>query len=124
MRSLESDLERALREKTDAACEVRRLTSVQESLERELKELRVKEMSQKGDSQTVSATAQRLQSQLQGKQSDIEMLMRAKEELEKLVQVCKKEAIDSEKKAAEYYQQMIRNQENFQVLQSEQRILS
>ena len=84
----------------------------------------MKEMSQKGDSQTVRATAQRLQSQLQGKQSDIEMLMRAKEELEKLVQVCKKEAIDSEKKAAEYYQQMVRNQENFQVLQSEQRILS
>lgn len=52
------------------------------------------------------------------------MLMRAKEELEKLVQVCKKEAIDSEKKTAEYYQQMIRNQENFQVLQSEQRLLS
>jgi chromosome segregation ATPase len=104
VRGLEGDLEKALREKTDAACEVRRLTALQEGLEREMKELRVKEMSQKGDSQTVSATAQRLQSQLQGKQGDIELLMRAKEELEKLVQVCKKEAIDSEKKAAEYYQ--------------------
>ncbi len=62
MRSLEADLEKALREKTDAACEVRRLTSMQEGLEREMKELKVKEMSQKGDSQTVSATAQRLQS--------------------------------------------------------------
>ena len=37
---------------------------------------------------------------------------------QKLVQVCKKEAIDSEKKAAEYYQQMIRNQENCQKLKS------
>lgn len=62
VRGLESDLEKALREKTDAACEVRRLTAMQEGLEREMKELKVKEMSQKGDSQTVSATAQRLQS--------------------------------------------------------------
>ena len=62
VRSLEGDLEKALREKTDASCEVRRLTSLQEGLEREMKELRLKEMSQKGDSQTVSATANRLQS--------------------------------------------------------------
>ena len=56
VRGLESDLEKALREKTDVACEVRRLTAMQEGLEREMKELKVKEMSQKGDSQTVSAT--------------------------------------------------------------------
>jgi hypothetical protein len=62
VRGLEGELENTLREKTDAACEVRRLTALQEGLEREMKELKVKEMSQKGDSQTVSATAQRLQS--------------------------------------------------------------
>ena len=119
MRSLEDDLEQALRDKTDAACEVRRVTAAHEAIEKELKEQRVREMSQKGDSQTAGATVQRLQDQLQGKQADVELLMRAREEMEKLVHECKREAIDSEKKAAEYYQQMIRNQENFQVLQSE-----
>ena len=36
VRNLESDLERALRDKTDAACEVRRLTQATESLEKQL----------------------------------------------------------------------------------------
>ncbi len=67
MRSLEADLEQALRDKTDAACEVRRVTAAHETIERELKEQRVREMSQKGDSQTAGATVQRLQAQLQGK---------------------------------------------------------
>ena len=61
MRTLEADLEQALREKTDSACEVRRLTAATEGMEREMKEMQVKTITQKGDSQTVTATAQRLQ---------------------------------------------------------------
>ena len=124
VRTLESDLEHALCEKTDAACEVRRLTTAVESMEREMKEMKVQSMATRGDSQTAGATVQRLQGQLHGKQNDVELLMRAKEELEKVVKLCKGETLEAEKKAAEYYQQMIRSQENFQVLQSEQRILS
>ena len=68
MRNLEGDLERALRDKTDAACEVRRLTTANEQLERQLSDLKITQMQAKGDSQTVGATAQRLQAQLLGKQ--------------------------------------------------------
>jgi hypothetical protein len=49
VRNLEADLDRALREKTDSGCEVRRLTGVNEGLEKELKELRVQQMATKGD---------------------------------------------------------------------------
>jgi hypothetical protein len=44
-----------------------------------------------------------LQAQLQGKQTDIELLLRSKEELEKIIQSAKQDALDSEKKAADYY---------------------
>ena len=50
MRTLEADLEQALREKTDSACEVRRLTGAIEGMEREMKEMQVKTLTQKGDS--------------------------------------------------------------------------
>jgi hypothetical protein len=36
VKNLEGDLERAIREKTDAACEVRRLTQANEQIERSL----------------------------------------------------------------------------------------
>ena len=85
VRNLEGDLERALREKTDAVCEVRRLTTAKEQLEKQLSDLKITQMQAKGDSQTVGATAHRLQATLQGKQQDIDLLMRSKEELEKLV---------------------------------------
>ena len=51
----------------------------------------------------MSVTAQRLQSQLQGKQTDVDVLLRAKEELEKLVKLCKAETLEAEKKSADYY---------------------
>ncbi len=50
MRTLEADLEQALREKTDSGCEVRRLTAAIEGMEREMKEMQVKTLTQKGDS--------------------------------------------------------------------------
>jgi chromosome segregation ATPase len=52
------------------------------------------------------------------------VLMRGKEELEKVVRQVKNEALEAEKKAADYYQQLLKTQENFQVLQSETRLLS
>lgn len=57
-----------------------------------------------GDQQSTNATAQRLQAQLNGKQNDIELLLRSKEELEKLVKEAKNETIEAEKKSADYYQ--------------------
>jgi chromosome segregation ATPase len=60
VRNLEGDLERALREKTDAVCEVRRLSTAKEQLEKQLSDLKITQMQVKGDSQTVGATAHRL----------------------------------------------------------------
>jgi hypothetical protein len=48
-----------------------------------------------------------------GKQQDIELLLRSKEELEKLVQQSKTETLEAEKKSADYYQQLLRATENF-----------
>ena len=124
VRNLEGDLERALREKTDAVCEVRRLTTAKEQLEKQLSDLKITQMQAKGDSQTVGATAHRLQATLQGKQQDIDLLMRSKEELEKLVQQVKSETLEAERKSADYYQQLLRATENFQIIQSEQKLLS
>ena len=50
--------------------------------------------------------------------------MRSKEELEKLVQQVKAESIEAERKSADYYQQLLRATENFQIIQSEQKLLS
>jgi hypothetical protein len=44
------------------------------------------------------------------------VLLRGKEELEKVVKQVKNEALEAEKKAADYYQQLLKAQENFQVL--------
>lgn len=77
-----------------------------------------------GDQQTTNVTAQRLQTQLHGKETDITLLMRAKDELEKLIKEAKAETLEAEKKSADYYQQLLRMTENFHVIQSENRILS
>jgi hypothetical protein len=50
--------------------------------------------------------------------------MRSKEELEKLVQQVKSESLEAERKSADYYQQLLRATENFQIIQSEQKLLS
>ena len=47
------------------------------------------------------------------------MLLRSKEDLEKLVKECKTETFEAEKKSADYYSQLLRATENFQILQSE-----
>jgi hypothetical protein len=50
VKNLEGDLDKALRDKTDAACEVRRLTQANEQLERQLGETKISSMQAKGDS--------------------------------------------------------------------------
>lgn len=52
------------------------------------------------------------------------MLARQKEELERMLRQAKEEALDTEKKATDYYQQLIRANENFAILQNEQKLLS
>jgi hypothetical protein len=52
------------------------------------------------------------------------VLLRSKEELEKLVKEAKQEALEVERKAADYFQQLLRAQENAQLHQNEQRMLS
>ena len=64
VRNLEGDLERALRDKTDSACEAKRLQAANDGLDRQLQEAKVSQIRSLGDQQTVSVTAQRLQSQL------------------------------------------------------------
>lgn len=54
----------------------------------------------------------------------MQLLLRSKDELEKLVKQVKNEALEAEKKATDYYQQLLKSQENLQVVQSEVRLLS
>lgn len=42
----------------------------------------------------------------------MQLLLRAKEDLEKLVKLSKNETLEAEKKAADYYQQLLKAQEN------------
>ena len=106
-------MERALREKTDVSCEVRRLTLANEQLDKNLQDAKISSLRVQGDSHSSSATANRLQTQLTGKQTDIEVLLRSKEELEKIIKATKTDALESERKASDYYQQLLRATENF-----------
>ena len=45
--------------------------------------------------------------------------MRQKEELEKIIKTLKSENLEGEKKSADYYQQLLRCNENFNILQNE-----
>jgi len=61
VRLLESDLEAAIRQKTDAQFEVRKLTTNLETMEKNMQELKLSHMKAQGDTQNSSATVQRLQ---------------------------------------------------------------
>jgi len=41
------------------------------------------------------------------------VLLRSKEELEKIIKATKTDALESERKASDYYQQLLRATENF-----------
>jgi len=53
------------------------------------------------------------------KQQDVDLFLNQKEELEKIVKTLKSDNLETEKKAADYYQQLIRANENFSILQNE-----
>ena len=59
--NLESDLERAIKEKTDSSFEVKRLEGQIQILNKQLEQMRVESIRNEGDNQTSSATVQRLQ---------------------------------------------------------------
>ncbi len=124
VRVLEQDLESALREKTDALFEAQRIQSQLQAMDKQVSETRLQQLKLQGDTQTSSAAMQRIQSQLQSKINDVEVLVRTKEELEKLVKQGKNELMEAERKATDYYQQLLRSNENFQILQNEQKLLS
>ena len=81
-------------------------------------------MKAEGDSHSSSATVQRLQSQLNGKQNDIELLLSQKQALEKEVKVAKDEIVNVEKRSNDMYKQLVATKENLDILTNEQMILS
>lgn len=85
---------------------------------------RTKSLKAEGDSSSSSATITRLQSQLNGKQNDVDMLMHARTELEKAVKKAKQETIEAEKRADDIYRQLVSTKENLDILTNEQKILS
>lgn len=85
---------------------------------------RTKSLKAEGDSHSSGATITRLQSQLNGKQNDIDMLMHAKTELERAVKTAKQETIEVEKRCDELYRQLVSTKENLDILTNEQKILS
>jgi len=44
--------------------------------------------------------------------------------MDKVLRKFKEDSVEAEKKAADYYQQLLRTKENFRVLQNEQKLLS
>lgn len=51
-------------------------------------------------------------------------MLKKQEEMEKIIKQLKEDSLETEKKAADYYQQLIRANENFSILQNEQKLLS
>lgn len=101
---MESDLEKAIKEKTEAIFEGRRQQVKLEALEKQMADLRVQNIQASGDSQSSSATVQRLNAQLNGAKGEVEMLARQKDDLEKVIKNLKGEGLESEKKNADLYQ--------------------
>lgn len=86
---LEQDCEYLRQGRNEAQQQAHSLKQAQEILERELVVYRTKSLKAEGDSSSSGATITRLQSQLNGKQNDIDMFMHAKTELEKAVKTSK-----------------------------------
>ena len=77
-----------------------------------------------GNQSTSHATITRLQTQLNGMQQDTELIVNQKNELEKIVKQQKQETLEAERKATDYYNQLLSTKENFQILHNEQKMLS
>lgn len=61
---------------------------------------------------------------MNGAKSDLELMMIQKGELEKVIKSQKNEILEAEKKAQDYYNQLLSTKENFQILHNEQKLLS
>ena len=60
VKNLEVDLERAIREKTDAQYEIKRLETQVQTMEKQMQAIKMDQMKAQGDSQSSGATVNRL----------------------------------------------------------------
>ena len=104
--------------------EARRVSHQAEILEKELIGFRTKQLKAEGDSHSSSATVQRLQSQLNGKMNDCNLLIVAKNEMERLLRESQEEVIKLEKSRDDVYKQLVCTKENLDIMINEQKILS
>ena len=101
--SLELDVETMRQQRNEAQEESRRVSHQNEILEKELIGYRTKQLKAEGDTHSSSATIQRLQSQLNGKMNDCNLLVTAKTEMERLYQESQQKVIQLEKSRDEVY---------------------
>lgn len=120
----EQDIEFLRESRNEAQQKAREVTQANEILEKELIVYRTKNLKAEGDSHSSSATLIRLQTQLNGKSNDVDLLMHARTELEKALKTAKQKTIDVEKRSDELYRQLISTKENLDILTNEQKILS
>ena len=76
--ALELDVETMRHQRNEAQEEARRVAHQNQIVEKELIGFRTKQLKAEGDSHSSSATVQRLQSQLNGKMNDCNLLSSAK----------------------------------------------
>ena len=61
---------------------------------------------------------------MNGKDNDLRLYMNQRTELEKALQVSKADVLEVEKRADDYYRQLVSTKENLDILHNEQKILS
>ena len=122
--SLEQDVETMRQQRNEVQEEARRVSHQAEILEKELIGFRTKQLKAEGDSHSSSATVQRLQSQLNGKMNDCNLLIVAKNEMERLLRESQEEVIKLEKSRDDVYKQLVSTKENLDIMINEQKILS
>ena len=81
--------------------------------------MRTKSLKAEGDNVSSSATVNRLNTQLNGKDNDVRLLMSQRVELEKVLQAAKGETMEAERRADDYRRQLISTKENLDILHSE-----
>ena len=117
--SLELDVETMREQRNEAQEEARRIAHSNEILEKELIGFRTKQLKAEGDCHSSSATVQRLQSQLNGKMNDCNLLVTAKTEMERLLKESRSEVIRLEQSRDEVYKQMVSTKENLDIMINE-----
>jgi len=61
---------------------------------------------------------------LNGSKDDTTLLLRQKEELERIITEQKSEILECDRKSSDYYQQLLSTKENFSLLHNEQKLIS